>query len=134
MYLYLNASKPKQLDVFLIKQDKVLDKTVKKGSFKLSENLLLEIDHLLKKNKVTLNNLQGILTVTGPGPFTSLRIAVTITNTLAYSLDIPVMGVKSEKNITDIMVLEKIKKLSILKSIKLLKPYYKIKPNIIIKK
>ncbi|MCX6745503.1 MAG: hypothetical protein NTX00_00625, partial [Candidatus Parcubacteria bacterium] len=74
IFLFINASKPKQLDVFLIKGNKVFAKNIVKGDFKVSEKLLNSIGKILNKNKLEFKQLNGIIAVSGPGPFTSLRI------------------------------------------------------------
>ncbi len=43
--------------------------------------------------------IHGILVLKGPGAFTALRVGVTIANTLAYALRIPVHGVESLETI-----------------------------------
>ncbi|MBL7141818.1 tRNA (adenosine(37)-N6)-threonylcarbamoyltransferase complex dimerization subunit type 1 TsaB [Patescibacteria group bacterium] len=58
-----------------------------------SENLLLGLDKLLKQNKKTLKTLKGIIVVNGPGSFTGIRVGLSVANTLAWSLGIPVIGV-----------------------------------------
>ena len=52
------------------------------------------IDQLLNKHGKTLQDLTGIEVNTGPGSFTGLRVGVTIANTLAHSLQIPINGGK----------------------------------------
>ncbi len=54
-----------------------------------SENILEYIKDLVKD----FNSLGNIIVVTGPGGFTSIRVGVTIANTLAYSLNIKVSGI-----------------------------------------
>ncbi len=61
---------------------------------KLSEKLLLEIDKLLKENKLKLQDLSAIEVNLGPGSFTGTRIGVAVANTFAFSLGIPVNGKK----------------------------------------
>src|SRR4030042_1545917 len=99
--LFINTSKDKQLDVFLIKNERIIDKIKLIGDFKVSENLLKLINKLLKKNKIILAQLKGVIAVSGPGPFTSLRIAATIANTLSFALQIPVAGIANKDNLLD---------------------------------
>jgi len=98
MILFINTSNPDEIDVFLIKDNSIKDQISLAGNYKVSENLLRLIDRLLAKNKLSRVQLQGIICVAGPGPFTSLRIAVTIANTLAYTLQIPVIDVINAQN------------------------------------
>jgi len=59
-----------------------------------SGDLLLGLQLVLKKENLSLNNLQGLAVRVGVGKFTSTRVAVTVANTLAFALNIPVVGVK----------------------------------------
>jgi tRNA threonylcarbamoyladenosine biosynthesis protein TsaB len=57
----------------------------------LGSELLPKIDELLNKEKIKLTELNIILVNPGPGSFTGCRIGVVTANTLAWSLDIPVI-------------------------------------------
>ncbi len=60
-----------------------------------AERLFSAIDHLFQTAALPLNELGGIAVARGPGSFTGLRIGVTTAKSLAYSLNIPVVGVSS---------------------------------------
>lgn len=62
----------------------------------LSDTILLKIQDILKQQNLSYSDLRGIGVYAGPGSFTGLRIGVTIANTMAYALDIPVVGTKGE--------------------------------------
>jgi tRNA threonylcarbamoyladenosine biosynthesis protein TsaB len=51
------------------------------------------LDQLLAKAGWTIEDVERIACVTGPGGFTSLRVAVTLANTLADQLSVPMAGV-----------------------------------------
>ncbi len=130
--LFINTSKDKQLDVFLIKNERIIDKIKLIGDFKVSENLLKLINKLLKKNKIILAQLKGVIAVSGPGPFTSLRIAATIANTLSFALQIPVAGIANKDNLLDKQLIkEGYKEMKIGNYIQ---PFYNQEPNITIAK
>ena len=57
-----------------------------------SSDLLPAINGFLTNNKIKLTDLEGILVNIGPGSYTGIRVGVTIANTLAWSLNIPVLG------------------------------------------
>lgn len=57
-----------------------------------SDDLLVAIDGILKNKKITLNNIKTILVNQGPGSYTGVRLGITLANTLAWSLNIPVVG------------------------------------------
>jgi hypothetical protein len=133
--LFLNTSKDKKLDVFLLVANKVDHLTVK-ADYKVSEKLLLSISKILSRNKVQLKDISGIITVSGPGPFTSLRIAISVSNTLAFCLQIPVVGVINpenklkDKELIDIGLRQLLKP----KLHSYLQPFYGKEPNITKKK
>ena len=56
----------------------------------LAETLHSELAALLKTQHKTLHDIQGIVAFQGPGSFTGLRIGLTVANTLAYSLQVPI--------------------------------------------
>ncbi|MBD3360045.1 MAG: tRNA (adenosine(37)-N6)-threonylcarbamoyltransferase complex dimerization subunit type 1 TsaB [Candidatus Buchananbacteria bacterium] len=132
MILFINTSKADRLDVFLIKDNKIFDKIDLVGDHKVSENLLNLISKLLKKNKMKPEQLKGIITVTGPGPFTSLRIAVAVANALAYSLKIPVAGIEmKQKRLTNNQAIKLgLEKLTKAEPLQYIKPFYNKEPNI----
>lgn len=62
----------------------------------LSVTLLSKISDLLASQQKTLQDLEGIVGYAGPGSFTGLRIGLTVANTFAYSLDIPIVAISGE--------------------------------------
>jgi tRNA threonylcarbamoyladenosine biosynthesis protein TsaB len=61
-----------------------------------SEDLLLTIDGILKKEKISFKDLKAVAINCGPGSFTGTRVGVTTANALAWSLDIPVLGYQED--------------------------------------
>lgn len=57
-----------------------------------AQNSLKTIEEILKSNKLQLTDLTEIKVNPGPGSFIGLRVGVTIANTLAFLLKIPVNG------------------------------------------
>lgn len=57
-----------------------------------SSDILIKIDELLKANQKSLKDLTAIVVSQGPGSFTGVRVGITVANTLAWSLNIPVVG------------------------------------------
>jgi tRNA threonylcarbamoyladenosine biosynthesis protein TsaB len=67
----------------------------------LSQQLMPEIELLLDSQKLKLTDVSGIVVYRGPGSFTGLRIGITVANTLAYSLNIPITGGAGEAWLKD---------------------------------
>ena len=51
-----------------------------------------KIRDLLDSRGKALHDIQGIVCFQGPGSFTGLRIGLTVANTLAYALEIPIVA------------------------------------------
>jgi tRNA threonylcarbamoyladenosine biosynthesis protein TsaB len=62
----------------------------------LAETIHAEIKQLLTDQAKELADIQGIVAYKGPGSFTGLRIGLTVANTLADGLDIPIVSETSE--------------------------------------
>jgi len=60
-----------------------------------SQRILPEIQNLLMKAGVQLPQLDGIVYGTGPGAFTGVRVAVGVTQGLAFGANLPVIGISS---------------------------------------
>lgn len=74
--------------------DSVLGKEISWKSYKTqSKELLPKIDKFLNKNKIKLQDLQAIVVFQGPGSYTGLRVGISVANSLAWSLDISVIGI-----------------------------------------
>lgn len=56
----------------------------------LSETIHKKIDELLQSENKALHDIEGIVCYKGPGSFTGLRIGLTVANSLAYALQVPV--------------------------------------------
>ncbi len=59
---------------------------------KLAETIHIKIRDLLKNQKSTREDIQGIVIFKGPGSFTGLRIGFSVANALASSLQIPIVA------------------------------------------
>lgn len=58
----------------------------------LANGLLGWLDQQLKNRGKTFHDISGMAIYRGPGSFTGLRIGLTVMNTLAESLDVPIVG------------------------------------------
>lgn len=64
----------------------------------LADGLLTYIEQRLSVCNATLSDIDGIGIMKGPGSFTGLRIGVTVTNTLAEALVVPIVGETMAEN------------------------------------
>jgi tRNA threonylcarbamoyl adenosine modification protein YeaZ len=58
-----------------------------------TESLVLKIDKLLKRAKLTPAKLGGVVFVTGPGSFTGLRVGATVANGIGFAQKIGLAGI-----------------------------------------
>jgi tRNA threonylcarbamoyladenosine biosynthesis protein TsaB len=93
MILFLDTSDPSQTAAYLLDKDSI-KAHVWPSRFSQQEKLHGEIAKFLKKYKVSLQKLDKVGVVTGPGHFSRVRTGVVTANTLGYALNIPVIGVK----------------------------------------
>jgi len=75
----------------------VVKKTWESGK-SLSDELLTKIEQIIDAK---WDDLSGLIVFSGPGSFTGLRIGITTMNTLAYSLEIPIVGTNGKNWISD---------------------------------
>lgn len=61
-----------------------------------SQKLLVFINELLLKNKMTPKDIHEIEVNTGPGSFTGIRVGVSVANALGYGLNVKVNGKEAE--------------------------------------
>ena len=105
-----------------------------KKQYKQAELLLVEINKLIGKQKVT-----GVMVVAGPGAFSALRIGIATANALSYALKKPIVGLKYDskqeidREVADSLWNMGVKKLSkkcVWKMNCLVVPFYDKEPNI----
>lgn len=60
-----------------------------------AEKLMPLIDEVLKTHNLTYQDLTQIAVISGPGSFTGLRVGLTVANTLAHLLKIPVIPINT---------------------------------------
>ena len=103
MYLFIDNSSPGLISFFCY----LNTKWVQVDFVSLTAgDLLINLDKLLKKMGQNKVDLRGLEVRVGKGSFTSTRVAVTLVNTLAWSLGIPVVAI-AEDGPTDLEVLIK---------------------------
>lgn len=131
MILIINTAPQDHMTVILAqKKDSFKAKTIS-GQFRQAEKLLPTIDAICKKQGVDFNKLRGLGVVVGPGGFTSVRIGVAVANAFAYSLSLPIIGLKLSDFSDDKDLVAKVfEKIKAVKPAKLVLPFYDREPNI----
>jgi len=83
------------LSIALVRDEKVLAWIDEKTTNNQSEILMSRVESLMKKCWVKPAQLEKIAVAVGPGSYTGIRVGVAAAKSLAYALDIPVVGVSS---------------------------------------
>jgi len=130
MYFFLNNLKDGEIFMALADKKGIKDEILLKNHDRRI-NLLKIFDQLLKKNKITVNKISGLIVVNGPGSFSGIRTALSLTNTISVLKKIPAVGISLDDAATnhDLINLG-IKKISRTKKISLVLPDYGREPNI----
>ena len=75
----------KNIVIVLYQNEELVDIVNKEVSKDHSVFIMPLLEELLKKNKITVHDLNEIYVCKGPGSFTGIRLCVTIAKTLAYT-------------------------------------------------
>lgn len=89
-------------------------------------NLAFLLQNLIKKNAIEIKKIEGIITASGPGSFTGIRTAQSLTKAIAMTLKIPSASI-SYFDVIDHIAAEKNNRLIIIKSEKNQTYFQKIK-------
>lgn len=139
MILFINAVKS---DIYLAliknkgKDDQeIVGKLYSAGDNIYRRDLLNLIENLLKAENGDIAALKGIIVINGPGSFTSIRIALTTANLIAHNLKIPIVGLASEADEDNLLLIKNglklLEKQGRKKTLrKIIYPFYNQQPNI----
>lgn len=131
MYLLVNAAQEHTIYVALGNQGGFMVEKQVEAKFAQEEKLLVTIDAVFAEANKKLQDLAGIIAVTGPGSFSALRISIATVNAMACALDIPVVGYTLDQFSQDQDFFTKaIATLEKTNGFKQLKPFYNKEPNI----
>lgn len=83
------------LSVGIAKDNLLLDYISYESWQRQSENMIPELEKILKRNHVSKEDISEVIVAIGPGSYTGVRIAITIAKTMAVALNIKVYGVSS---------------------------------------
>lgn len=98
MYLFINTTQKESIIMFF-QDENIIDFYIWESSNNQSEELLVNINKVIKSNNKSLKDLKGIVVITGPGSYTGIRVGVATANALAFSLNIKILGM----NMLDIL-------------------------------
>ena len=65
--------------------------------YQASETILKVIDGLIKEAGITTLDIEGVFVIKGPGSFTGLRVGISVANTFAHELNIPIVGLRTDE-------------------------------------
>jgi len=94
--LTIRTDKP-EAEVGLYDDDQQLGYETWEAHRQLSVTIHQKIDEVLTGQGKSLQDVQGIVCYQGPGSFTGLRIGLTLANTLAYALQVPIVARQDPK-------------------------------------
>lgn len=83
------------LGVAVVNEEKVLGEYITNVKRDHSVRVMPAIDSLLKDCSLRPEDLTKVVVAKGPGSYTGVRIGVTIAKTLAWTLNIPLVGISS---------------------------------------
>lgn len=95
MYLGVRTDSP-LAEFYLYKASSLVREKTWQADRQLAHGLLAQLESFLAASDMTFANLEGLFLYSGPGSFTGLRIGITTMNTMAYALDIPIVGAEGE--------------------------------------
>ena len=94
--LFIDTSST-DVSIAILKENTILSSIIKEIPNQHSIYTVPFMEECLTKAQLTVEDIEKIMVVTGPGSFTGLRIGVTIAKTYAYLKKIPVVAVSSLK-------------------------------------
>lgn len=127
MIVLLDSSRSTELWVGLY--DRKLVVLRKRYDHPASSELLRIVDELLRKRRVSIKQLRGIVVASGPGPFSALRVACALANAMSFSLQVPAVGVRGELTMHELLEQGR-KKLARARLGITVVPFYGKEPNI----
>lgn len=83
------------LGIAIIDEEKVIGEYITNVKINHSVRVMPAIERLMKECDLTSADISKIVVAKGPGSYTGVRIGVTIAKTLAWTLNIPLVGVSS---------------------------------------
>ncbi|MGH7196076.1 MAG: tRNA (adenosine(37)-N6)-threonylcarbamoyltransferase complex dimerization subunit type 1 TsaB [Candidatus Saccharimonadales bacterium] len=95
LILTIRTDRP-EAEIGLYEDSKKLAYETWQAHRQLAETIHVKIENLLKSLGKDWPDLEATICYQGPGSFTGLRIGLTVANTLAYGLEIPIIATKND--------------------------------------
>lgn len=93
--LTIRTDKP-EAEIGLYDSQNELGNEVWQAHRELSDTIHLKLQGLLSDHHKNWPDIEGIVIYKGPGSFTGLRIGISVANTLAGSLTVPILGASGD--------------------------------------
>ena len=93
-YLFIDSATA-NLVVAIINDGKIAYIYDKNDGHDTSSKMMPVLAEAFDKADLKPNDINKIFVVTGPGSFTGIRVGLTVTKTMAYALDIPIVPISS---------------------------------------
>lgn len=87
----LRTDKP-DAELVLLHNTDVVESYTWQAHRALAETLHTKIKELLERHDHRWKDIEGLIVFKGPGSFTGLRIGITVANTIADTMHIPIIG------------------------------------------
>jgi len=88
-YLFIDTAN--SFIISIIKDNKIIYYKSDVSNSDTSSRVMPIIDEAFKSTNLTINDIDKIFVVNGPGSFTGIRVGVTIAKTISYCLNIPLI-------------------------------------------
>ena len=95
MITILLDSSNTNLSVGIAKDNLLLDYVSYEAWQRQSEYMIVELNKLLEKHNVSINDIKEVIVAKGPGSYTGVRIAITIAKTIALAANAILYAVSS---------------------------------------
>ncbi len=82
------------LSIALIVNEATCDQFIANEGFQHAKSITIEIDNLLRKNKIEYYDLSAVALNEGPGSFTGLRVGSSVAKGICFALNIPLIAMK----------------------------------------
>ena len=93
----IDTSDSDKIFLVLFKEGFLLNQKCIDSENRATDKLIGKIDNFLTGNNLGIKDIDLIGAVLGPGSYTGLKIGLTIANTLAWALNIPVAGMNKKE-------------------------------------